>query len=549
MSRRYTSFIRSLCLALIFSLGPLIVANYVLENFAHQQAADEARAIGNRMITRAELTINEVVLGLQGLKSDGDVTCRRSHLVRLNELVEASAYIESVGIAATTGEAMCIVPSGSSRSKTMLPPYEEGDPLIGIGMGDGSYEGIKSAVISLRLENNWRLFATVSPLALRLDPGPSYLRSSMRSVLRLGPETVWATIGQLKPSEARQINDLITQTSLSSWYPVSVTVEVDPDAAMQLVTRLQIITAIVCVAGAVLFLLIAVWISWQPDSETEDEFVSAIRNNEFIPYYQPVIDIETGVLQGCEVLMRWRRPSGEMVSPGQFMTYAETSGHIFEMTRRLMVQTLDDLGDLYEKTPDLKISINLFAGHFKNRQIIEDVQDIYGDSPIALEQVVLEVTERQPLHDINAAKKIIAEFQSMGVRIALDDVGTGHGGLAYLQKLGMDIVKIDKMFVDPLGQETSTARIADAIVELAENLGMGIIAEGVETYDQILHLRRLGVTAAQGYIFAAPLPAEEFLKLANDLEEGRRNVVAELDRRYQNQTPDAQEAVEDAAVS
>ncbi|OKL42965.1 diguanylate phosphodiesterase [Pseudovibrio exalbescens] len=549
MSRRYTSFIRSLCLALIFSLGPLIVANYVLENFAHQQAADEARAIGNRMITRAELTINEVVLGLQGLKSDGDVTCRRSHLVRLNELVEASAYIEGVGIAATTGEAMCIVPSGSSRSKTMLPPYEEGDPLIGIGMGDGSYEGIKSAVISLRLENNWRLFATVSPLALRLDPGPSYLRSSMRSVLRLGPETVWATIGQLKPSEARQINDLITQTSLSSWYPVSVTVEVDPDAAMQLVTRLQIITAIVCVAGAVLFLLIAVWISWQPDSETEDEFVSAIRNNEFIPYYQPVIDIETGVLQGCEVLMRWRRPSGEMVSPGQFMTYAETSGHIFEMTRRLMVQTLDDLGDLYEKTPDLKISINLFAGHFKNRQIIEDVQDIYGDSPIALEQVVLEVTERQPLHDINAAKKIIAEFQSMGVRIALDDVGTGHGGLAYLQKLGMDIVKIDKMFVDPLGQETSTARIADAIVELAENLGMGIIAEGVETYDQILHLRRLGVTAAQGYIFAAPLPAEEFLKLANDLEEGRRNVVAELDRRYQNQTPDAQETVEDAAVS
>ncbi|WP_208975053.1 EAL domain-containing protein [Pseudovibrio exalbescens] len=536
-------------MALIFSLGPLIVANYVLENFAHQQAADEARAIGNRMITRAELTINEVVLGLQGLKSDGDVTCRRSHLVRLNELVEASAYIEGVGIAATTGEAMCIVPSGSSRSKTMLPPYEEGDPLIGIGMGDGSYEGIKSAVISLRLENNWRLFATVSPLALRLDPGPSYLRSSMRSVLRLGPETVWATIGQLKPSEARQINDLITQTSLSSWYPVSVTVEVDPDAAMQLVTRLQIITAIVCVAGAVLFLLIAVWISWQPDSETEDEFVSAIRNNEFIPYYQPVIDIETGVLQGCEVLMRWRRPSGEMVSPGQFMTYAETSGHIFEMTRRLMVQTLDDLGDLYEKTPDLKISINLFAGHFKNRQIIEDVQDIYGDSPIALEQVVLEVTERQPLHDINAAKKIIAEFQSMGVRIALDDVGTGHGGLAYLQKLGMDIVKIDKMFVDPLGQETSTARIADAIVELAENLGMGIIAEGVETYDQILHLRRLGVTAAQGYIFAAPLPAEEFLKLANDLEEGRRNVVAELDRRYQNQTPDAQETVEDAAVS
>ncbi|MDD7908878.1 EAL domain-containing protein [Pseudovibrio exalbescens] len=542
MSRRYTSFIRSLCLALIFSLGPLIVANYVLENFALQQAKQEARSIGERFITRSELTINEVVLELQSLETAGVVTCRRDHLDALREVVSKSAYMESIGIADASGKPMCLVPSRSLRGKPILTMLDDGAPLIGIGMTDQGYDSIKKAIISLRTPNGWRLFSEVSPLALNIEPGPEYLRGAVRTEVRLGPETIWATVGSLNLPEGESDTTIISQTSLSTWYPLVARVDINGYAALSLVGRLQIITAIVCATVAVLFLVIAVWYSWQPDNESEDEFVAAIKNNEFIPYYQPVIDIETGVLQGCEVLMRWRRENGEMVSPGQFMTYAETSGHIFEMTRRLMVQIIDEVGDLYEATPDLKISINLFAGHFKDRTIVEDVGELFQGSPIKLEQVVLEVTERQPLHDINAAKKIIAELQAMGVRIALDDVGTGHGGLAYLQKLGMDIVKIDKMFVDPLGQETSTARIADAIVELAENLGMGIIAEGVETYEQILHLRKLGVTAAQGYIFAAPLPGDAFLKFAEEHETGTRNIVAELDRNYEARQEEAQPA-------
>jgi sensor c-di-GMP phosphodiesterase-like protein len=118
---------------------------------------------------------------------------------------------------------------------------------------------------------------------------------------------------------------------------------------------------------------------------------------------------------------------------------------------------------------------------------------------------------------MDVARKIIAELQALGVRVALDDVGTGHGGLAYLQRLGIDIIKIDKMFIDYLGTDDNSTTIVDTLVELADNLGMGIIAEGVENIEQIERLRALGVSAAQGYIFAPPLPAKLFIDLAEAL--------------------------------
>lgn len=133
---------------------------------------------------------------------------------------------------------------------------------------------------------------------------------------------------------------------------------------------------------------------------------------------------------------------------------------------------------------------------------------------------MVEVTERLPLQDLELARKLIAEMQALGVRVALDDVGTGHGGMAYLQKLGIDIIKIDKMFIDALGTDDSSTTIVDSMVELADNLGMGIIAEGVERMEQVERLRELGVTAAQGYLFAPPLPGKLYIDLANALTAG-----------------------------
>ena len=133
--------------------------------------------------------------------------------------------------------------------------------------------------------------------------------------------------------------------------------------------------------------------------------------------------------------------------------------------------------------------------------------------PIRLNQVVLEVTERQPLENLTETRRIIAALQGLGVVIAIDDVGTGHSGLSYLLKLGVDLIKIDKMFVDAIDTDRHSMTIIETLIDLARNMRMDIIAEGVENFEQVVLLRDLGIRAAQGYAFAPPLPASSFLRL------------------------------------
>jgi EAL domain-containing protein (putative c-di-GMP-specific phosphodiesterase class I) len=141
------------------------------------------------------------------------------------------------------------------------------------------------------------------------------------------------------------------------------------------------------------------------------------------------------------------------------------------------------------------------------------VRNIFSRSPIRLPQVVLELTERDPIENFTATRQTIAALQGMGVRIAIDDVGTGHSGLSYMLKLGVDIIKIDKMFVDALGTDRNSTTIVETLVDLAHNMRMDIVAEGVENFEQVMYLRELGVPSAQGYVFAPPLPGKSFLQL------------------------------------
>ncbi|MFC6656052.1 EAL domain-containing protein [Roseibium salinum] len=431
--------------------------------------------------------------------------------------IVAHGMIDAIGLADASGQRMCIIPDRELAGQVILPQLRMDGPLVGIGMLERGYLGARAAVISWDLKDRTRLFAEVTPAVIAIDPGPEYLRSYRRAELRLGDNLLWYSVGGYN-SEGSDPEEMLSVEIASQLYPLAATVTAPVSSARQLVNDLKVVAVAACGGIAVLLVAVGVWLSWRPESEANDEFVAAIRNGEFIPYYQPVMDIETNRLRGCEVLMRWRRPNGMIVSPGQFMAYAENNGHIFDMTRHMMRVSVDEVGELYGENPDLKLSINLFAGHFLDREIVADIKSIFGKSAISFQQIVVEVTERHPLEDMDLARKIIAELQALGVRVALDDVGTGHGGMAYLQKLGVDIIKIDKMFIDTIGSDDNSTTIVDSMVELADNLGMGIIAEGVELEEQIERLLELGVTAAQGYHFAQPMPAEDFIAFAERTE-------------------------------
>jgi EAL domain-containing protein (putative c-di-GMP-specific phosphodiesterase class I) len=183
-----------------------------------------------------------------------------------------------------------------------------------------------------------------------------------------------------------------------------------------------------------------------------------------------------------------------------------------------MRRTLDDVGMAYANRPHLGLGFNLAADHFGDETIVADIRQIFENSPIRLSQLILEVTERQPLESLTETRRIIAALQGHGVRVAIDDVGSGHSGLTYMLKLGVDIIKIDKMFVDAIDSDSNSKTIIETLVDLARNMRMHVVAEGVENFEQVGKLRELGIVSAQGYVFAPPLPASSYLQLIEAID-------------------------------
>jgi sensor c-di-GMP phosphodiesterase-like protein len=193
-----------------------------------------------------------------------------------------------------------------------------------------------------------------------------------------------------------------------------------------------------------------------------------------------------------------------------------------------MQQVRTDLAELCRDMPEIKVSFNLFSGHFRDTSIVDDVQTIFTGSAVSFRQLVFEITERHPLDTNKATMAVIAGLHALGCRLAMDDAGTGHSNLAYMQTLGIDVIKIDRIFTDLVKPDTAQVPVLDALIAMARDLGTEIIAEGVETEAQALYLRGRGVVMAQGFLFAPALKVDQFLGLARALnaDEQKPAVVA-----------------------
>ncbi|MBL0628066.1 EAL domain-containing protein [Aeromonas jandaei] len=229
-----------------------------------------------------------------------------------------------------------------------------------------------------------------------------------------------------------------------------------------------------------------------------------LKNQEFEPFYQPVVDSRTGEVVGFEALLRWRR-RGELVPPGAFIDYIEEQGLILPITAQLLERVLTDLSSM---AATQWVSVNLVAAHVEQPLLRNLLQQHQWPSPA---QLTFELTERKPLTNIKSAAREINALQERGYHIKLDDFGTGYGGFAYLQSLGIRQIKIDKMFVDTIGTDDLKRSVLDAIIAFGRESGMEMIAEGVETREQVDYLYQQGVYLIQGYVFGKPMPLQELL--------------------------------------
>lgn len=237
----------------------------------------------------------------------------------------------------------------------------------------------------------------------------------------------------------------------------------------------------------------------------------ALKNHEFVAYYQPKVSLEDYALIGCEALVRWEH-GGQFIMPGDFIPVFEEDGTVCQVDFYMLEQVCRDLNDWLSRgfNPPI-VSVNFSKHHLSNPNFVEEIMDIlerYGIDPSYIE---IELTETTNFHDFSRLKKSIAEMQAYGLTTSIDDFGTGYSSLNLLKDLSVDIIKIDKSFLsaDNSSYERDQIVIRN-IIHMAHELGIDIITEGVETAEQAVLLRGINCMMAQGYLFDKPLPKEDF---------------------------------------
>jgi diguanylate cyclase (GGDEF)-like protein len=244
--------------------------------------------------------------------------------------------------------------------------------------------------------------------------------------------------------------------------------------------------------------------------ELEAELRRALKHEEFVVYYQPTVHLPTGVVSGLEALVRWQHPTRGLLAPLEFIPLAEETGLIVELGRWVLHEACQQVRRWQQvhDVPDLAVAVNLSPRQLRDGKLVRDVAATLSASRLDPSSLILEITESVLLEDTEAVLASLHELKALGVRLAIDDFGTGYSSLSYLRTLPIDIVKIDKAFVDGVATHAESTGLIEAILRMADTLELETVAEGVETISQLQQLARLGTQVAQGYYYSKPLPED-----------------------------------------
>jgi EAL domain-containing protein (putative c-di-GMP-specific phosphodiesterase class I) len=237
----------------------------------------------------------------------------------------------------------------------------------------------------------------------------------------------------------------------------------------------------------------------------------ALENEEFVLHYQPKVDVVTGDVHAMEALVRWRSPERGLVSPNEFISVAEEMGLIIPLGAWVLREACRQnrawqLADL----PRMRMAVNLSAYQFRKKDLPEFVASVLKETGMDASCLEIEVTESVVMHNPAEAALILERLHAQGIHISVDDFGTGYSSLSYLKQFRLDTLKIDRSFVRDISSDADDVAIVKSVIALAHGLRLQVIAEGVETNEQVDYLRQLGCDQYQGYLCSKPLPAAEF---------------------------------------
>jgi len=501
-------------------------------HFAATALLDAQRARQLQLVNQLALRISEAAVSfgaaaLEELGAQGTIGCDAKTLQAIRLHVYQRGAIKDIRVVNRNGNVLC-----SAYAETlefdkewptrdhMLPTRDNALRLFRVDQFFGTALGILKDI-----DQNTSVVAILGFNGNAFDILPADLHDHSELVVELGDGVPIVTLSHLAKSFEGPA--LVSQVAESARYPLRTVVRVEEALFRQWNNEFYLpIMAIAALLGLAFGVVLcrAVDRSDNPIAEID----RGLAAGEFVPYLQPIFDLNTRAVIGCEVLARWVRGDATVIPPSRFIRLAESSGRIEDMTWQLLQRSLNILSERLRQDKSFKLSINVTAQHLATPDFIARLRDIVRDAHVSPRQIVLELTERQEIENLAAMAETIRTLHDYGFKVAMDDVGTGHNGLSQIQALGANVIKIDKFFIDSICSSATAVSVVEMLVKLAHDTNMSIVAEGIERDDQVAALLACGVTHGQGYLVSPPLPAAEFaanlaLRTRRTAEDGRHN--------------------------
>lgn len=498
----------SVALGVVSTLLPVVLAIYLSWTTARNEEAGRLREMAGQVAERTQLAFREAADTLAAIQAAALEPCSPQHIGEMRRLTIDAPYIEEIGYTedgvlrcTSWGMTQIVIrqrpfdfrtQEGLAVVANIAPVVSGGRPVMAVRLGVYNALVSPARIVDVLARPHLRVAAAHEDgtiIAARDEQSANL----MRALFRDGFETRYAGL-------------TVTIDRQGEWV-VALAVPTAGARAAFMRQLLLFVPAGALMGGIAAFAVFRLSRKWLSPA---GGLALAVRRREFIAYYQPIIDLRTGACVGAEALARWRMRDGAIVKPDMFLALAEETGLIRSITDQVVACACADLGAVLESDRGIHVAINFAAADMQTGRILDVLQTALAGTDIRPSQIWLEATERSFM-ELEAARGTIAQARSFGYVVMIDDFGTGFSSLQYLSHLPLDALKIDKSFIDTIGRETVTSSVTLYIIQMAKALNLFVVAEGVEKQEQANYLVEQGVQYAQGWFYAPPLPAEEFI--------------------------------------
>lgn len=523
MSKKNVFRLRFL-LVFVLSLTGWITGGVLLNrHITAENNQDYLLETSKQLMRRVEKAVDYVVIAGTEFLLAGVTECNATSRSMLQQLVRDTGMVSDIhlitgsGTCSSFGEISSDLPGYATRSHWTTarnPDYRIGD----IGSPNDGVFGV-----SWGFDSGLELVFAINADAALFDVLPNELRSFGSVHLLVADDTLASFLGTNVPDRGSAGWPSVTHSGLR--YPLSVDIRIDPSILST--WRRDVRTELAFLWG-LLGLLSAASIalaSARRHNDDLEDVVRALTNQEIVPFFQPIVDSHTGDVVGCEALARWIQQDGEAISPARFIPLVEQHGLNDELLSVMMEQAAVSFRQLLDLRRTFYLSFNVTPDQLEKPGFAEFFVNLAAKYYLPPTQICIEITERQVISAPDIAAATTAKLAAAGFKVAIDDAGTGHNGLAAIQNLKASIIKIDKFFVDHIDDDPRSRVMVDMFVSVAARYGMTTVAEGVETEAQLSVLKTAGIDLIQGFLYSEPVCATDFLKALDTVWERFSNIA------------------------